>query len=168
MTALKGRYLKPFSLKYLSILVFHSLGACFNSYNAFFNSCMRGVVRRTPPLRVHHSGMLTSHPSDVLAIHSAQLARSAAELSPFVLLGQTPHHSRSRPSRVIFFLYTHLTLIVLCPLGRSVISQVSFFSIAFISSSIATFHFGSRTASSNEIISTSASRHTRCTSPVVS
>jgi hypothetical protein len=55
-----------------------------------------------------------------------------------------------------FFLYTHLTPIGLCPLGRSVISQVSFFSIAFISSSIVAFHFGSQTAFSNEIVLTLA------------
>jgi hypothetical protein len=52
---------------------------------------------------------------------------------------------------VIFFLCTHLTPIGLCPLSRSVISQVLFFSIIFISLSIVAFHFGSRTTFSNEI-----------------
>jgi hypothetical protein len=50
------------------------------------------------------------------------------------------------PCGVIFFLYTNLTSIGLCPLGRSVISQVLFFLIAFISSSFVAFHFRSRTA----------------------
>jgi hypothetical protein len=41
--------------------------------------------------------MPTSHPSDVPAIHS----RSAAELFPFVLLGQTPRHSRLCPVDIL-------------------------------------------------------------------
>jgi hypothetical protein len=70
------------------------------------------------------------------------------------------------PSGVIFFLYTHLTLIGLCHLDNYVISQVSLFSIVFISSCISVFHFESRATSSYEIIS--ASRHIRCTSSIIS